>query len=178
MPHSAHALEDVTTMAIRRLEDDQIHDLIRRVGDVTIMAHALDLLRMDQLMQLAAGVAIRGIEQGTLRLTIGTDRMNEGLLDYKLEGDMDYLSIITDEMAHKGVQPFEKDTTFHQISATITGAQLLAADIDEEKATPVLEKGAALSDLAPNTEERARKTKEFLDELFAFISVRLPRKAA
>jgi hypothetical protein len=51
----------------------------------------------------------------------------------------------------------------------MTAAQMLANDLDEGKAKPILAKGENLANLTLGTEDRAEKTKEFLDELFALL---------
>ena len=42
------------------------------------------------------------------------------------------------------------------------------------QAKPILEKGEKLATFQPGTKERAEKTKEFLDDLFAFLENKLP----
>lgn len=171
-------VEEITASAISLLKREQIKRLLHRLDDVSITAQVLDLMEMPQLMELSANVAVENIKAGGIKLLIGTDKIAEGILDYKLEGDLDYLKILADEMAGKGTYEFEKEPLFHQVSAVITAAQMVANEIDEVESKPILNKGAALQDLQAGTQERAEKTKEFLDDLFAFLAKRLKKPAA
>jgi hypothetical protein len=82
---------------------------------------------------------------------------------------LDTLKLIASEMAEKDDLSIDNKDLFHMVSAVITAAQMLANDLDEGKAKPILAKGENLANLTLGTEDRAEKTKEFLDELFALL---------
>lgn len=166
-------IEKVAANAFEILNREQLQKLVSRLDNVGLTAHLLDLMNLPQLIELAARVAVEGIRGRVMRLTIGTEKIDQGILDYDVVGDLEYLNIIAEEMASKGTLEFEKDPLFHKVSAVITAAQIVANDMGGEDAQPILKKGEDLANLQPGTRERAEKTKEFLDELFEYLAKKL-----
>lgn len=169
-------LEDVATIAVSLLDDQQRLNFVRKINPVKVTETALSLLNLPQSIELSARVAAHGIEGRYLGLTIGTDQIAQGILDYNVTGESEYLEIIVEEMASRGSLPFEQDPNFHRVSAIITAAQMVANDLGPEDpvAQGILKRGQDLASLTAGTRERAEATKDFLDDLFEYLDRNLP----
>ncbi len=172
------ALQIVAAEAVRLLNTDQLVTLLKSYDHIQVLATAMELMQQNQLMELAVGVAASEIREKKIRLHVDTQQIEAGILDYTLSGQSDYLNLIADHMASNAAEyadpanPFSeamKEPRFHSVGATITAAQMVADQIGDEKAAPILEQGQQLANLELGTKDRAEATKEFLDNLFAFL---------
>jgi hypothetical protein len=170
----SHDLARLAAHAMDLLSVDQLVRVLDGLNLIDLTAKAMSPMRLSQLMELAARCSYDLLKEKRVRLTIGTDKIEQGQLDYDLVGknpaDLDTLKLIASEMAEKDELSIDNKELFHMVSAVITAAQMLANDLDEGKAKPILAKGENLANLTLGTEDRAEKTKEFLDELFALLA--------
>lgn len=173
-------LENVAAMAAGLLDDDQRNEFVRKLNPVKVTEVALGLLEFPQMIELSARIAAHGIENRYISLTIGVEQVEEGILDYKINGDSEFLDIVVDEMAAKGSLPFEKDPQFHRVSAVITAAQMVANNLgpDDKGIQDILKRGQDLANLTAGTKERAQQTKAFLDDLWVYLDKTLPKAKA
>jgi len=165
-------LEKLAATVFKLLTEDQAKELTGRLDRIALAAHAFDLMTPAQLTELAAMIASESIRAGTLRIKVDAARIDEGMLDYLLEGETAYLAFVAEELAARGTMDFEKMPMFHQISTVIMGAQAVAADLGGPDAEPILARGRDLESLELGTRKRAEATKMFLEDLFAFIDQR------
>jgi hypothetical protein len=168
--------EDVAAATFSAMNEDQLKRYVEEYEDdpILIVANGIRIMDLPQLIQLGAMVAVEHIRRREISMTIKDEKIEEGILDYDLHGTTDFLDIIADEMAKRGQLEFEQDPAFHKVSAIITGAQIVANQIDPDNSKPILEKGEKLASFEPGTRERAEKTKDFLDDLFEFLKDKLP----
>ncbi|MCA3269479.1 MAG: hypothetical protein LW855_00975 [Alphaproteobacteria bacterium] len=173
-------LEDVAAIATSLCDIEQLTEFVRKLNAVKVTEAALGILEFPQMIELSARIAAHGIENRYLSLEIGTDQIEEGILDYKIVGESEFLDIVVDEMAAKGTLPFEKDPQFHRVSAVITAAQMVANNLgpDEKAIQDTLKRGQDLANLPAGTKERAEETKEFLTDLWAYLDKKLAKKTA
>jgi hypothetical protein len=171
-------LEKLAATVFKLLTPDQARELTGRLDRLALAAHAFDLMTLPQLTELAAMIASECIRAGKLRIKVDPARINEGMLEYLLEGETAYLEFVAEELAARGTMDFEKLPMFHQISTVIMGAQAVAAEMDAAGAEPILARGRALETLELGTRKRAEATQQFLEDLFAFIDRKRAEKAA
>jgi hypothetical protein len=168
-------LEKLAATVFKLLTQEQAEQLTGRLDRIALAAHAFDLLTPAQLTELAAMIASESIRAGKLSIRVDDTKINEGMLDYIVEGETAYLEFVSEELAARGTMDFEKLPLFHQISTVIMGAQAVASELAGADAEPVLEKGRTLERLELGTRQRAEATKVFLHELFALIARTRPR---
>jgi hypothetical protein len=174
MSSSSQDLARLAAHSMDLLSVDQLVRVLDGLNLIDLTAKAMSPMKLSQLMELAARCAYDLLKEKRVRLTIGVDKIEQGQLDYDLvsknPSDLDTLHLIASEMAEKDELSIDNKELFHKVSAVITAAQMLANDLDEGLAKPVLAKGENLANLTLGTENRALKTKEFLDELFALLA--------
>jgi hypothetical protein len=162
-------LEKLAATVLKLLTEEQARELTGRLDRIALAAHAFDLMTTAQLTELCALIASESIRAGTLRIRVDAAQINEGMLDYQLEGETAYLAFVAEELAARGTMDFEKMPMFHQISTVIMGAQAVAAELGGPEAEPILARGRALEALELGTRKRAEATQTFLEELFTLI---------
>jgi hypothetical protein len=162
-------LERLAARALGVLNLEQTERFVARFDAVKTAASAMDEMDLMQLLELAANVSADCIKNKQVSLEIDDDKMDEGVLDYKLRGNTEYLMIVADEMASRGTNPLEQEPQFHLVTAYITAAQMVADELGGERAQPVLKKGEKLADMPFGSAERAKATRDFLKELLEYL---------
>ena len=131
----SHDLARLAAHALDLLSVDQLVRVLDGLNLIDLTAKAMSPMRLSQLMELAARCAYDLLKEKRVRLTIGTDKLEQGQLDYDVVGknpaDLDTLKLIASEMAEKDDLSIDNKDLFHMVSAVITAAQMLANDLDE-----------------------------------------------
>lgn len=163
------SVSKVTAHALKVLTLEQLEEVSTQMNQIQVAAAAMDVMEMGQLIELATRIAAEGIKAKQIALKINDEQIDNGALDYQLQGDTEYLMLIAENMADRGTLDFEKDPKFHSVGAVITAAQMVADDIGGEKVQPILDRGKKLADMQLGSKERAEETKSFLEDLFGFL---------
>jgi hypothetical protein len=170
-------LEKITASALKLLTHEQLYVLCYRINNAdAVCAHALDLLEPPQLVEIATYIAYEALKKHALVLVLLTDDIDTGIIDFDVEGENQYLTIVCQQLIDTAGQEGMTETKYHAVTAILSAAKIIAAEKDEPQGKELLDEGVKLNDMPPNTKERAIATRDYFQKLFKYIGSKIKIK--